>query len=105
MTNIITTIGWFGFVLSAAYFIVYDRMSGSTDPDYIMRSRDMLIASAGLVLLGYILKYLGSALKLGTGKCKKCGKRIDKSEMYCFDHRRDVIWQAREREQHQQRKL
>ena len=97
MTNIITTIGWFGFVVSAAYFLVYDRMSGSTNPDYIFRSRDMLIASAGLVLLGYILKYLGSALKMGTGKCKRCGKRIDKSEMYCFDHRRDAIWEAQEK--------
>lgn len=97
MTNIITTIGWFGFLASAIYFIVYDRMSGSTGSDYIFRSRDMLIASAALVLLGYFLKYLGGALKMGKGRCKKCGKKIDKGEMYCFDHRREAIWQAQER--------
>ena len=97
MTNIITTIGWFGFVLSTAYFIVYVSMGGSANSEYIYRSRDMLISSAGLVLLGYLLKYLGGALKLGTGKCKRCGKRIDKSEMFCFDHRREAIWEAQER--------
>lgn len=103
MGNIITTIGWFGFVASAVYFIVYDRMSGSTNSDYIFKSRDMLIGSAGLVLLGYLVKYLGGALKLGTGKCKKCGKRIDKGEMFCFDHRRESIWEAQERGRSQKR--
>jgi hypothetical protein len=97
MANIITTIGWFGFLVSAVYFIVYDRMSGSTSSEYIFRSRDMLIGSAGLVLFGYVLKYLGGVLKLGTGKCKKCGKRINKSERFCFDHSREAIWEAQER--------
>jgi len=98
MTNIITSIGWFGFLASAVYFIVYDRMSETTNVNYIMNTRNFLFASAGLVILGYVLKYTSTTLKLGSGRCRKCGKRIDKGEMFCFDHRREAIWQAKEKE-------
>ena len=104
MTNIITSLGWFGFLLAAVYFIVYDRMSGSTNVDYINNARNILIGSAGMVLLGYILKYLGTLVGVGSGRCKKCKKRIDKSEMFCFDHRREAIWQAQERARSQKQR-
>lgn len=98
MINIITSIGWFGFLASAVYFIVYDRMSDTAGVDYITNTRNFLIASAALVILGYVLKFTSTSLKLGSGRCRKCGKKIDKGEMFCFDHRREAIWQAKEKE-------
>src|SRR2546430_9029550 len=97
MTNIITTLGWFGFIVAIAYFLVYDRMSGTTSIDYIKNTRDILYVSAALVMGGYLLKYVGTLLGMDKGRCKKCGKRIDKGEMFCFDHRREAIWRAQER--------
>lgn len=99
MTNIITTIGWFGFLLGLAYFVVYDHwISGSPDADYVTNTVRIWIASGALVLFGYALKFLAGVVGVGSGKCKKCGKRIDKGEMFCFDHRREQIWEAREKE-------
>src|SRR5437667_5228130 len=97
MTNIITTIGWFGFIVAFAYFLVYDRMSGTISIDHVQNTRDILFASGTLVLGGYLLKYLASLFGVGKGKCKTCGKRIDKGEMYCFDHRIEAIRRAQER--------
>ena len=65
---------------------------------YVWQTQWILIISAGVILGGYVLRYLGQALGIGkTGRCRKCGKKIDKSEMYCFDHRRDSIWEAQEK--------
>jgi hypothetical protein len=97
MTDIITAIGWFGFLVAIVYFVVYDRMGGTAGVDYVRGSRDILLVSAALVVGGYVLKFAGSAAGVGRGRCKKCGKRIEKQEMFCFDHRLEAIRQAQER--------
>jgi hypothetical protein len=43
------------------------------------------------------LRFLGHILGLGSGRCRKCGKRIERQEMYCFNHRLESIRQAQDR--------
>jgi len=97
MANVITTVGWFGFVLAAVYFVVYDRFAAHSGLDYVHHTRDILIVSAALVVGGYVLQYLGSLLGSLSSRCKKCGKRIDQGEMFCFNHRIETIHLAQDR--------
>jgi hypothetical protein len=98
MSSLLISLGWFIFAVALVYWLVTDK---STDPavslQYIARTKQILMVSVGVLLAGYSLKYLGHLAGIGRDRCKKCGKRIDKGEMFCFDHRRDSIWQAQER--------
>lgn len=94
----VRTLGWIGFALAIGYFMISDNLSGEHgDRAYVHTTQQILMASCGLVLGGYLLKFASGIAGAGTARCKKCGKRISKSEMFCFDHRRESIWEAQER--------
>jgi len=97
MNNIISNVGWFGFFAAFAYFIYYDNFAGKTSVDYNMNFRYLCAAAAALVLAGYVLKFLGNTFKVGKGRCKVCGKKIGKTETYCFDHLTQVVTQGQEK--------
>src|ERR1051325_2163614 len=95
MFNLISILGW---ACLAGGLIFYFLNSGDPDHirDVVLQSQTIILAGGALVITGYILKFFGK--KVGqSNRCKKCGKKIDKTEMYCFDHRREAIWQAQEK--------
>ena len=93
MFNLISTIGWLGF---AAGFIYYFANSDDTGhiQDVVVQTQTILIVAASFIVVGYIWKFVSK--KVDHSKCKRCGKNIDKGEMFCFDHRRESIWKAQE---------
>ena len=98
ISQILRTMGWTGFALAIVYFIVADKVAGEEgNPIYIHYTQMIFLASAALVVGGYVLKYLSSIMGVGTSRCKKCGKRVAKNEMFCFDHKKEAIWEAKER--------
>ncbi len=95
MSSVVISLGWLGFAAGLVYYIVQDR-SGTPDFRYIDITQRILIVSVALILCGYLLKYLSRKLRLSQGKCRVCGKRVSKQEMYCFDHRLETIRKAQE---------
>jgi hypothetical protein len=93
MFNLISTIGWLGFAAGLIYYFV-----NSDDPtriqDVVVQTQTILIVAACFVVVGYVVKFVSK--KVDHSKCQKCGKKIDKGEMFCFDHRRESIWKAQE---------
>ncbi|MGH9857973.1 MAG: hypothetical protein ACRD4B_09030 [Acidobacteriota bacterium] len=81
------------------YFIRDQYGDGSLIGHYVFQTQVILIVSAALLVSGVVLRFMQKKTGLGqhAGRCRKCGKRIDKGEMFCFDHRRDSIWEARDK--------
>ena len=93
-----TTLGWIGLGCAIAYFIVMDKSHApASGSDYVHNTQTALLVSAGMVIGGHLLRMLGGMLGVGMGRCKKCGKRIAKSEMFCFNHQKEIIWESREK--------
>ena len=97
MSTLITSLGYLGLIVATAYFVIYDRMANVTEVNYVRNTRDIFFVSVIMIAGGYILKYVGPFFGMGYGRCKKCGKRIEKQEMFCFDHRLETIRQAQDR--------
>jgi len=97
MLNLISVLGWICFAGGLIYYFV-ESGNGSRIEDTVVRSQTILLVGAALIIAGYVLDFLGKKVGMGNrSSCRKCGKKIDKAEMYCFDHRREVIWQAQEK--------
>ena len=97
-SQIVRTVGWIGFAVAIGYFILADKTAGEQgSPVYIHYTQEIFLVSAALVVGGYALKYLSGLAGVGKSRCQKCGKRVAKSEMFCFDHKKEAIWEARER--------
>jgi hypothetical protein len=95
MFNLISLLGWICLAGGLIYYFL-----NIDDPNRIattvLRSQTAIVVGAALIILGYILNFVGK--KVGVrNRCKTCGKKIDKTEMYCFDHRREAIWKAQEK--------
>lgn len=98
ISQILRTLGWTGFAVAIGYFIVADKIAGEEgNPIYIHYTQQIFMASAALIIGGYVLKYLSGVAGVGTSRCRKCGKRVAKSEMFCYDHKKESIEEARER--------
>lgn len=97
ISQIIRTLGWIGFAVAAGYFILADRLEADQANSIIHTTRQIFYVSGALVIGGYVLKFLEHASGVGTSKCQKCGKRIAKNDMFCFDHKKESIWEAKER--------
>lgn len=98
LSQVLRTIGFVGFALAVLYFMVADKIAGEQgNPIYIHYTQMIMAISGALVVGGYILKFLSHVAGVGTSRCKKCGKRVAKNEMFCFDHKKEAIWEAQER--------
>jgi hypothetical protein len=95
-TKILISAGVIGMALALLYFVFADKSSGN-EIQVVDNTKMIFFGSAALIPAGYILRFLGSILGLGQSRCKKCGKRIEKQEMFCFDHRLEAIRQAQDR--------
>jgi hypothetical protein len=98
LINLIITLGWCGVLAAIAYFIWQDHQGVAMAAEHMKRTRQILMLSAGLVAGGYILKYLGRWTSAALSRCKKCGKRIPKTEMFCYDHSVDLVMKAKDRD-------
>ena len=97
MSNLISIAGWICFAAGLIYYFVNSGDAGQIE-ETVLQTQTILIVAAGLIIGGYTLKFIGKRIGLGDhSRCKKCGKKIDKAEMFCFDHRRESIWQAQEK--------
>ena len=96
MGYLLQTLGCMGLVFAIAYFVIYDRMEGTT-VDYVRNTRDFALVSATMLVGGFLMKRLAPVFGFGQGRCKVCSKRIEKQEMYCFDHRLQSIRDAQDR--------
>lgn len=95
---IVRTMGWVGLIVGIGYFMVADEIAGEKgNPIYVHYTQQILLISAALVVGGYVLKILSGFAGVGTSRCQKCGKRIAKGAMFCFDHKREAILEAKER--------
>lgn len=98
MTYFLKTLGWLGILAAIVYFIIQDR-GGDPAAAHVQRTtRMILLCSVGVLASGYMLNFLGRIVGVGKGRCKKCGKRILKTEMFCFDHSVDLVQKSKERE-------
>src|SRR3990172_4370717 len=97
--RIVISLGWFIFALALVYWFVSDQSGDPADAqEYVVRTKYFLTIAMGIILGGYALKYLGHMIGIGRyDRCQRCRKKIDKGEMFCFDHSRDAIWEAQER--------
>ena len=95
-TKILITAGILGMALALAYFMVADK-SGSNNLKVVDQTKLIFFGSAALIPAAYVLRFLGSILGVNSGRCRKCGKRIERQEMFCFDHRLESIRQAHDR--------
>lgn len=43
------------------------------------------------------MRKMKTALGIGQGRCKTCGKIIPAGEVYCYNHSLKQIWDARDR--------
>ncbi len=93
-SKIVITLGYLGFVAGIVFWLV----QGGTDADAhaVDTTRQILLGACAVLVGGYVLKYVAQFFGISKGRCQKCGKRIDKGEMFCFDHRREAIWHAQE---------
>ena len=100
MHNILSSLGWLGFAAGLIYYFIRDQYGDAALIEkYVWQTQVILIVSAALVVGGVILRFMSKKTGLGqqNARCPRCGKRIHKGEMYCFDHRRDSIWEARDK--------
>ena len=95
-TKILITAGVIGMALALVYFMFADKTPG-TEQQVVDQTKLIFFGSAALIPAGYLLRFLGRILGLGEGRCKKCGKRVERQEMFCFDHRLEAIRQAQDR--------
>jgi predicted nucleic acid-binding Zn ribbon protein len=95
-TKILITAGIIGMALALGYFMFADKSPGNEEK-VVDQTKLIFFGSAALIPAAYVLRILGNILGLGSGRCKKCGKRIDRQEMFCFDHRLESIRQAQDR--------
>lgn len=95
MTHLIITIGWLGLGLGLVYAL-FQGHATEGDITHIHNVQRILMISGSVLVSGYVLRFLGLRLHLGSGRCKTCGKRIEKQEMFCFDHRIEKIRSAQE---------
>lgn len=95
-TKVLISAGVFGMAVALLYFMAADKSAGNNQQvvDY---TKMIFFGSAALIPAAYVLRFLGSILGVGSGRCKKCGKRIERQEMFCFDHRLETIRQAQDR--------
>ncbi len=98
MGRFLKLMGLAGLLCSIGYFLYFDYSSAGTDFDYITQTRNFFLISAVLILLGYIASFVENKLKIGSGKCKRCGRRTYKKEMYCFDHLKEAVNQGVDRD-------
>lgn len=100
MHSILSSLGWFGFAAGMIYYVIRDRYGDAAlIGEYVWQTQVMLVISAGLIIGGATLGYMQRKTGIGqaSGRCKKCNKKIHKGEMFCFDHRREAIWQAQDK--------
>ena len=95
-SKILITAGIVGMALALLYFVFADKSAGN-EQQVVDYTKMIFFGSAALIPAGYILRFLGHILGLGSGRCRKCGKRIERQEMYCFNHRLESIRQAQDR--------
>lgn len=98
MGQFLKILGLAGLLCSVGYFLYYDQISTVNGFDYITRTRNFFAISATFVLLGYVTSFVESKLRIGSGKCKRCGRRTYNKEMYCFDHLKEAVNQAVDRD-------
>lgn len=96
MSQVLQTLSWFGLAFALVYFVICDGMADAP-ANYVRNSRDIMFGSMILLVGGYLMKRLSPVLGVGQGRCKICRKRIEKQEMYCFDHRLQSIREAQDR--------
>jgi predicted nucleic acid-binding Zn ribbon protein len=95
-TKLLISAGVFGMAAALLYFMAADK-SGGNNQQVVDYTKMIFFGSAALIPSAYVLRFLGSLLGVGSGRCKKCGKRIERQEMFCFDHRLETIRQAQDR--------
>jgi hypothetical protein len=95
-TKILITLGIIGMAGALIYFMVADKTEGR-EVEVVENTKLYFVIAAALVPTGYILRFLGKFLGVGTSRCRKCGKRIEKQEMFCFDHSLQLVQDAKER--------
>ncbi len=95
-SKILITSGVIGMALALLYFVVADKSTGNNQ-QVVDNTKMIFFGSAALIPTGYVLRFLGRILGVGSGRCRKCGKRIERQEMFCFDHRLESIRQAQDR--------
>jgi hypothetical protein len=98
-TKILITLGILGMAGALIYFMVADKSEGK-EVEVVENTKLYFVVSAAMVPAGYILRYLGKLVGVGTSRCRKCGKRIGKGEMFCFDHSFELVQEAKERTRH-----
>jgi hypothetical protein len=100
MYSILSSLGWFGFAAGLIYYFIRDRYGDpSLVQHYVWQTQWILLVSGSLIVIAYVSRFMSKKTGIGTqtGRCAKCRKRIDRGETYCFDHRREAIWQAQEK--------
>jgi hypothetical protein len=95
-TKILITAGVIGMALALLYFMAAD-INDENRQEVVDKTKLIFFSSAALIPAAYVLRFIGSIMGLGAGRCKKCGKRIERQEMFCFDHRLESIRQAQDR--------
>ena len=98
MGRLVTIIGLVGLVFSAAYFVYFDQTNAGEGFDYIAHTRTYFLISAVVVVIGYVIRIVENKRGVGSGKCRRCGRRVLKNEMYCFDHLKDAVHNAVDRD-------
>ena len=95
-SKILITLGIIGMAGTLVYFMVADKTEGQ-EFEVVKNTKLYFVVSAALVPAGYILRFLGKIMGVGSSRCRKCGKRIAKNEMFCFDHSLQLVQDAKER--------
>jgi predicted nucleic acid-binding Zn ribbon protein len=95
-TKILITAGIIGMAVALLYFMATTKTDENRQ-EVVNQTKMIFFGSAALIPSAYVLRFLGSILGLGSGRCRKCGKRIERQEMYCFNHRLESIRQAQDR--------
>jgi len=97
MFNLISVLGWISLAGGLIYYSLHSNDKENIE-NIVVQTQTIIIAAVALIVSGYVIKIFNR--KIGPGshnRCRKCGKKIDKTEMFCFDHRREAIWQAQEK--------
>lgn len=96
LSKILITAGIIGMAIALLYFMAADKTDENRQ-EVVNKTKLIFFGSAALIPAGYILRFLGHILGVGYSRCKKCGKRIERQEMFCFNHRLETIRQAQDR--------